>query len=159
MRSKVDYSQTSRATYKRFCEAFPDIKLSYLEFQNIIYNFNYAFRDHLFETGMKGKLPWGLGDFAVSKRRPRYKKIMPDGHELITLPVDWVKTRKAGKKIYHLNRHTDGFKFRLKWFIGSKRFLESDIYSFKPSRVTSRLITHYINQGNQGRYYEWDSLK
>jgi hypothetical protein len=159
MRSKVDYSQTSRKTYDRFRDEHPEIKLSYLEFVNIIYTFNYGFRDYLLETGMKGKLPWGIGDFAVSKRKPRTKKILEDGYELITLPIDWVKTRAAGKKIYHFNRHTEGFKFRIKWFIKSSRFLNSEIWSFKPSRITSRLITHYINQGHQHRYYEWDLIK
>lgn len=158
-RSSVEYSQTSKKTYNKFKNECPDVTLSYAEFVNIIYSFNYGFRDYLFETGMKGKLPWGIGDFAVSKRRPRPSKILKNGYEFVTLPIDWVKTKAAGKKIYHLNRHTDGFKFKLKWFIKSSRFFYSEIWSFKPSRVTSRLITHYINQGNQHKYYEWDLLK
>lgn len=159
MRTRVDYSQTSRRTYKQFCKENPEIELSYLQFIEIIYSFNYGFRDHLLETGMKGKLPWGMGDFAVSKKKPRMKKVLENGHEMITLPVDWKKSREHGKKIYHLNSHTGGFKFRVKWFIHTARFYNSELWSFKPSRVTSRLIQHYISRGHQHRYYEWDSVK
>jgi hypothetical protein len=158
-RVSVEYSQTSRSTYKLFCKEHKELKLSYLEFVNIIYTFNYGFRDYLLETGMKGKLPWGIGDFAISKRRPKQKKILEDGYELICLPVDWKKTREHGKKIYHLNTHSEGFKFRIKWFHNSVRFIFSEIWNFKPSRVTSRLIKHYITQGHQHRYYEWDSVR
>jgi hypothetical protein len=158
MRVKVDWRMASKATYRQFCEENPEIKLSYVEFQNIIYSFNEGFRDYLMETGMKGKLPWGFGDFAVTKRKPRIKKILEDGSEIISLPVDWKKTREAGKKIYHLNSHTEGFKFSIKWFLDSRRFKYSEIWTFKPSRTTSRLIRHYIQQGHQHRYYEWNTL-
>lgn len=158
-RSKVDYSQTSKSTYKQFCEEYPEISISYLEFINIIYSFNYAFRDYLLETGMKGKLPWGIGDFAVSKRKPYRHKKLKDGREVLNMPIDWKKSREKGKRIYHFNAHTEGFKFRIKWFKKSPRFIYSEIWNFKPSRITSRLIKHYIEQGHQHRYYEWDSVK
>lgn len=156
MRVKVDYSQTSKATYKRFCKDHPEIKLTYLEFVNIIYSFNYGFRDYILETGMKGKLPFGIGDFAISKRKPKRTKVLENGYEMIILPIDWKKTKEHGKRIYHMNSHTEGYKFKVKWFIKSTRFIDSELFSFKPSRVTSRLITHYINMGYQHSYYEWD---
>lgn len=159
MRTAVEYSQTSKSTYKQFCTEHPEIDIEYLDFINIIYSFNYAFRDYLLETGMKGKLPWGIGDFAVSKRKPKTKKLLDNGYEIINLPIDWAKTRKHGKRIYHMNAHTEGFKFRIKWFKKSPRFTYSEIWNFKPSRVTSRLIKHYIIEGHQHRYYEWDLVK
>lgn len=158
MRTAVEYSQTSKSTYNQFCEEHPEISISYLEFINIVYSFNYAFRDYLLETGMKGKLPWGIGDFAVSKRRPKRYKNLPNGDTIVNLPIDWKKTKQHGKKIYHMNAHTEGFKFRIKWFKKSPRFTYSEIWNFKPSRVTSRLIKHYIDKGHQHRYYEWDTL-
>lgn len=158
-RSRVDFSLTSKSTYKLFKQENPDINISYLEYVNIIYSFNYAFRDYLMETGMKGKLPWGIGDFAVSKRRPKKIKIMPDGSEKMNLPVDWAKSRNTGKRIYHFNFHTEGYKFRIKWFPKKARFEYSELFVFKPSRITSRLIKHYIDMGYQDKYYEWDLVK
>jgi len=157
MRSKRDYRQASKDTYKRWKKANPEIEITYLQFQNIIYAFNYAFRDYLLETGERAKLPWGIGDFAIQKTRPRKFKTNVRGEEVIGLPVDWKKSKELGKKVYHLNRHTDGFKFSVKWFIPTARFKYSDIWMFKPNRITSRLINHYIKKdpSNQHKYQEW----
>lgn len=161
-RVRKEYRQTARSTYDRWQALHPETQLSYLEFQNIIYSFNYAFRDYLLETGEKAKLPWGIGDFAVSKKRPPKTKISPKtGLEIISLPVDWKKTKEQGFKIYHLNRHTDGFKFLLKWFTRTARYKLSDVWVFKPIRLTSRLINHYIkkDKANLNKYQEWHLLE
>lgn len=156
MRISVEYKSASKETFKRFKEKNPDIKITYTLWANIIYNFNYAFRDMLFESGSKCKLPYGFGDFAVMKYKPKKFIISPiNGEEYVNLPIDWIKSKAAGKRIYHMNYHTEGFRFKLKWFITSARFYKSIIWSFKPSRVTSRLITHYISQGYQDKYLEW----
>jgi hypothetical protein len=155
MRVKVQYKSACKETFKRFKESNPDVKITYALWSSIIYNFNYAFRDMLFETGNKCKLPYGFGEFAIMKYRPKKFIIGQDGGEHINLPVDWAKSRIAGKRVYHMNYHTEGFTFRLKWFIATARFQKSILWSFKPSRVTSRLITHYISQGYQEKYLEW----
>lgn len=162
MRSKREYRQASKETYKRFCEELPELKLTYSEYVNIIYKFNYTFRDYLLETGERAKLPWGAGDFAISKHLPMRVKHNPHtGEELVGLPVDWKKTKLHGKKIYHLNRHTEGYKFRVKWFMTTARFRWSEVWTFKPCRMTSRLINHYILQdpANQHKYKEWELVK
>lgn len=157
-RSKCDFRMAGRHLYKEWCEEHPESDISYVEFQNIIYTFNEGFRDYLLETGQHGKLPWGFGDFVISKKKPRTKKKLEDGREIISLPIDWKKTKEAGTLRYHLNTHTEGFKFRIKWVIKSRRFKYSEVWTFKPSRISSRLLRHYINQGYQHKYYEWDSV-
>lgn len=162
MRSAREYRQASKATYNRFVEENPSINITYTEYQNIIYAFNYAFRDYLLETGEKAKLPWGIGNFAISKRIPIREKTNPKtGEPVISLPVDWKKTRELGYKVYHLNTHTEGYKFRVKWFISSARFKMCEIWTFKPNRITSRLINHYIRKDppSQHRYQEWHLLE
>lgn len=157
-RSRSDWRMAGKHLYKEWCQEHPEISISYTEFQNVIYTFNEGFRDHLLETGLKGKLPWGFGDFVVSKKKPLTKKKLKDGKEIIALPIDWKKTREKGMKIYHLNTHTEGYKFRFKWMIKTRRFKYSEVWTFKPSRISSRLIRHYINQGYQHKYYEWDGI-
>lgn len=156
MRVAVEFSQASRATYREFREANPSLDISYLQYQNIIYTFNYAYRDHALETGEKVKFPWGIGDFAITKYKPRQiKRHTVTGEDVINLPIDWKKTREQGTLIYHFNHHTEGFKFAWKWFKKSCRFKMSEIWTFKPSRISSRLIRHYINNGFQHNYSEW----
>lgn len=162
MRRKIEYRQASKETYKRWCKEHPEVRITFSEYVNIIYTFNYAFRDYLFETAEKAKLPWGIGDFVVSKYKKKKKKINPKtGEEIISLPIDWKKTKESGKIIYHLNRHTEGYRFRVKWFIDSARFRWSEIWTFRPSRDSSRLLNHYIKKDPNVQYLygEWEYRK
>jgi len=157
MRRAIEYRQASKVNYERWKEANPSMLLTFVEYQNIIYTFNTLFRDYLLETGEKGKLPWGVGDFVIVKYKKKRTKILPDGREVFNLPVNWKETRKAGHYIYHLNRHTEGFGFRWKWFPNTARYKGADIWIFKPSRITSRILNHYLTTQSeyQHRYFEW----
>jgi hypothetical protein len=160
-RVKVSYRTSSREVYNRFCAAHPSVSLSFDKWLEIIYTFNQNFRDHLLETGDRSKLPWGLGTFSISKKKTR-RSIIKDGKELIIMAVDWAKTKKAGKKIYHLNTHTDNYRYKWKWFNSDARFYQADIWVFKPSRVTSRKLAEYLKRPNSPYpqlYREWDRKK
>lgn len=160
-RVKVSYRTGSKEAYKKFCAAYPHINLTFDKWQSIIYTHNYLFRDHILETGDKIKLPWGLGAFSVTKKKVK-KFIRVKGEERIGLPVDWAKTRKAGRIIYHLNTHTDGYKFRWFWFLNDARFYHMDIWVFKPSRVSSRKLAEYLKRPNSPYpevYREWERKK
>lgn len=157
-RVKNEWRMGSKEVYHKFLLQHPEFPITYIEYQQIIYGFNYGFRDFLLETGEKGKLPWGMGDFVVSKRKPKRTKINPKtGEDLINLPINWKETKIAGYKVYHLNRHTDGFRFNFKWMKSRARFKIPYIWMFKPCRDASRLIKHYIHSSpaNQHKYHEW----
>lgn len=157
-RVKVQYRTAAKEVYDRFCAAHPNIDLSFEKWKEILYTFNHGFRDHILETGDKCKLPWGLGTFSVSKRKSK-KFAVYEGKEYIALAVDWVKTNKLGKKVFHLNNHTDGYRFKWKWFSIDCRFYLSDIWVFKPSRVSSRKLAEYLKRPNSSYpqiYREWD---
>ena len=160
MRVKVEYRSCSKECYKQFKLNNPNVQISYTDWANIIYTHNYAFRDYLLETGERVKLPWGFGYLAISKKVRKLKRVSKvTGKEIMNLPINWEKTRQKGKHVYHLNLHTEGFGFRWKWFPNSARFAHADIWYFKPSRVSSRLLTHYLKQPDyQHKYNEWDSL-
>ena len=157
MRTKVGYRSASRQAYDSFCNKFPHIKLTFNEWLEIIYNFNEEFRNYILETGDKEKLPYGLGPFAITKKKRKVKKVLPDGREFINLPIDWVKTREKGKRIYNFNFHTDGYFFGWMWFKKEARFKQHDLWRFKPSRVSSRMVAHYIKSADkyQHLYKQW----
>lgn len=149
----------SKENWVRFCTEFPDIKLSYLDWSNIIYTFNYNFRDHCLDTGEVTRLPWGFGDVCVSKKKRKKVIVLPNGQEKINLAIDWKNTKKAGKRIYHFNHHTNGFYFKWKWFPQTGRFRHHTLWVFRPSRLSSRMINHYVRQeGQPAKYREWDNV-
>jgi nucleoid DNA-binding protein len=155
MRVKIDWRSASKENYKIFCKKHPSIKLTYDEWRNILYSFNDAFKNYILETGEKAKLPFGFGEFSINKKKRRKKKGLND--EFVNLPVDWKKTKEKGKIIYNFNYHTEGFFFGWVWFKDKARLKNTDLWYFKPSRTTSRLLSHYINTDEkyQHLYREW----
>jgi nucleoid DNA-binding protein len=156
MRVKIDWRSASKENYNSFCKKHPSIKLTFDQWRNIIYSFNDAFKEYILETGERAKLPFGFGEFAINKKKRRKIKGV-DGKEFVNLPIDWKKTREKGKRIYNFNFHTEGFFFGWMWFKTTARFKHSQLWYFKPSRNTSRLLSHYINADDkyQHLYHEW----
>jgi nucleoid DNA-binding protein len=155
MRIKIDWRSASRENYNSFCKKHPSLNLSFDEWRNIIYSFNDSFKNYILETGEKAKLPFGFGEFSINKKKRRKRKGTND--EFVNLPIDWQKTREKGKIIYNFNYHTEGFFFGWMWFKESARLKNIDLWYFKASRVTSRLLSHYIktNEKYQHMYNEW----
>jgi hypothetical protein len=155
MRVKIDWRSSSKDNYVSFCKKNPSIKISFDEWKNIIYSFNESFKNYILETGEKAKLPFGFGEFSINKKKRRKRKGLND--EFVNLPIDWQKTKEKGKVIYNFNYHTEGYFFGWVWFRENVRLKNSDLWYFKPSRTTSRLLSHYIktNEKYQHIYREW----
>ena len=155
MRVKIDWRTASKENYNNFCKKHPSVKLTFDEWRNIIYSYNEHFKNYILETGEKAKLPFGFGEFSINKKNRR-KKIGLN-NEFVNLPIDWQKTKEKGKVIYNFNYHTEGFFFGWMWFKGSARLKNVDLWYFKPSRTTSRLLSHYIktNEKYQHIYRQW----
>lgn len=163
MRVKKEYRSASKEVYKRFCEAHPDVTLSFAEWKKIIYTYNFLFRDYILESGDRVKMPHGFGPFAINKKKLKPFKNFKDknGKPYINLKIDWQKTKKAGKRIYHTNKHTDGYSYHWLWLSREARFFMADTWNFKACRKASRLITTYVTKPNSlyaQLYKTWKTL-
>jgi len=155
-RVKIDWRSSSKDNYKSFCKKHISIKLTFDEWRNIIYSFNEAFKNYILETGEKAKLPLGFGEFSINKKkRKKFKQV--DGVDVINLPIDWQKSKEKGKRIYNFNYHTEGYFFGWMWFRETARLKHTNLWYFKPTRTTSRLLSHYIktDEKYQHLYREW----
>lgn len=161
MRTAIEWRSAGRDNYKDFCRRHPSVSLTYDEWKSIVYEFNESFKEYILETGDKVKFPFGFGEFSINKKkRKKYKTFIgKDGetHEIVGLPIDWQKTREKGKYIYNFNYHTEGFSFGWRWFKNTARLKNTDLWYFKASRATSRLLNHYlkVNDKYQHIYREW----
>ena len=157
MRTKIDWRSSSKESYNNFCKKHPSIKLTYDEWRNILYTYNESFKEYILETGERIKLPFGFGEFSINKKKRRRLKNNVDGKEFVNLPIDWQKTKEKGKIIYNFNYHTEGYFFGWMWFKQTARFKNFDLWYFKPSRLTSRLLSHYLKTSDkyQNIYREW----
>jgi hypothetical protein len=159
MRQHVDFSSVSDINYKDFKKKHPTIKLSYKEWRAISNSFVDHFRTHILETGERGRLPNGLGEFTIRKKK-RDKTVIINGKEYINLPVDWKASKEKGKKIYNFNYHTDGFFFGWLWCKRTTIFRNSKVWVFRPARVASRSIARYIFSDEKYKdiYKEWSAV-
>jgi nucleoid DNA-binding protein len=156
MRTKIDWRSASKENYNDFCKKNPLVQLTFDEWRNIIYLFNEQFKIYILETGEKARIPFGFGEFSINKKkRKKIKNIQ--GKEYVNLPVDWKRSKEKGKIIYNFNYHTEGYFFGWLWFKDSARIKNVDLWYFKPSRITSRLLSHYINADDKYQYiyHEW----
>lgn len=145
MRVPVEYRSASVECYRDFCKQNPQIRITAQQYFSVIRTYNNMFRDYILETGEKVKMPWGIGYFSINKKKTRkYGTNKNTGERVLALPIDWKKTRAAGKRIFNFNYHTDGYKFRWLWFNDSAYFLKSDIWNFKASRESSRSLADYL---------------
>lgn len=142
-RTAVDWRSASKDNYKAFKKKNPTIEVGFDDWKNIIYSFNELFKEQILETGDKVKLPFGFGEFSIKKKKRSRTKVI-DGKEYINLPIDWVKTKLKGKRIYNFNYHTEGYFFGWIWFNKTARFKLPYLWRFIPTRATSRLLFHYI---------------
>ena len=143
-RSACEWRSSSLANYKKFRKEFPEHKqLTYDEWRNVLFAFSEQFKFYILETGEKAKLPFGFGELSIIKKKRRKTKGPND--EYINLPIDWKRTMEKGKRMYNFNFHTEGYFFGWKWFKPRAGLVQDKLWYFKPSRVTSRILAHYIH--------------
>lgn len=154
-RVKNSYRTASKENYKRFSTKYPLFKLTFEEWKSILYGYSEVLRDYILETGEKCKLPYGLGELSINKKKQC--RFTGKDKKFIALAIDWQASRKYGKRIYNMNDHTEGYRFKWIWFKSKALFKLSKLWMFKPSRVTSRKIAEYIKKDPkyQTIYREW----
>ena len=92
------------------------------------------------------KMPYRLGTLQVVKLRSsnnRYKKYS----------IDFNLTNKYGKTIYHLNEHSDGYKYMFRWSKIKSVVKNKSKYRFVPTRTNKRNLATNI-KSNIIDYFE-----
>jgi hypothetical protein len=82
------------------------------------------------------RMPHGMPPLRIQK-----KKVILD-----KLRVDWESTKKNDRKMYHLNKHSDGYFFKFFWDKRSGTRTGGNIYKFYPNREHRHYLSHYIKK-------------
>ena len=120
-------------------------RLNHIQFSKVISLFNEKVIDRIIFDNYEFNLI-GLG--TLSLRKNKIKKFV-DGKVNDKMAIDWAKTRKYGKRVYHLNPHTDGYKYLFD-FKPSRIFKNINYYEFKIARRNSRYLAKILK--NQDDY-------
>ena len=107
-----------KQTYRRICDEF-----------------NKLFIDEILISSEEMRLPYRLGTIRVKKSKMKYD-------DKNKLKIDWAASKKLGKRIYHLNDHTGGYKYRFYWTKGIVKNITA--YSFIPTRTNTRRLASIL---------------
>lgn len=130
MRSKK--STTFRDMYRTM-----PIEVDYSLYKRILDEMCKVILEYIFERSEGFKMPYGLGFIQVGKYRP---KTMTSK----SLSVDYKTSKEYDKRIYHLNEHSDGYKYRLYWSKQPKTFPDRYKYQLNLVRQNKRRLAQLI---------------
>lgn len=130
-------SYTTSDMYRYWCEENVDVDVSYLRFKRIIDKVNKTILEQLQDASEGFKMPYGLGYIQVVKYKPK-------GYTDKSLSVDYKASKEYDKKIYHLNEHSQGYKFRLYWSKLPATFPDRYKYSLSFVRANKRRLAQLI---------------
>ncbi len=133
MRNKKSY--TIRDMYKEYRKINEEV--SYVRYKRILDSFNKIILDALLKRSELVKMPCGLGYVCICKYKP---KTLTDK----SLSVDYKASAECGKRIYHLNEHSDGYKYRLYWSKQPRVFPDIYKYSLNLVRANKRALAQLI---------------
>lgn len=152
-RPKYSWRSASKTNYQAFKIKYPKSPLTFKEFSKIIYTYNQGLMDYVMETGDQIWLPHGFGMLSINRKKTEKYFIDKQGREHIILPIDWKATQQEGERIFLMNHHTKGYRFKWFWFKSSALFRMHDLYAFKPARVHSRKMALLLNT-NPAKYLD-----
>ena len=123
-------------TFKDIYKTMP-IEVTYGLYKRVLDEMCNVILEHVLDRSEGFKMPYGLGFIQVGKYRP--KTLSPQ-----SLSVDYKTSKEYDKKIYHLNEHSDGYKYRLYWSKIPRTFAERYKYQLGFVRQNKRKLAQLI---------------
>lgn len=123
-------------TFRDMYHTMP-VDVPYALYKRILREMCSIILEHVFERSEGFKMPFGLGFIQIGKYRP---KTYTDK----SLSVDYKSSKEYGKRIYHLNEHSNGYKFRLYWSKIPKVFPDRYKYQLNLVRANKRKLAQLI---------------
>lgn len=113
------------------------IEVPYAQYKRILEEMCKIILETIFESSDGFKMPFGLGFIQVGKYKPK-------AFTYNSLSVDYKASKEYDKRIYHLNEHSNGYKYRLHWSKIPQTFPDRYRYQLSLVRANKRLLAQYI---------------
>jgi len=148
-KNKIQNPYTLKDTYKFYCEDVRSSKIydiPYETYKNICNDFYKEMMNHVVERNGTFKMPYRMGSLFVLKEKVNVNKL--NGHS-----VDWKLTNECGKLVFHLNEHTNGYKYTYQWDKKETKLPNLYYYRLVPTRANKRRLAELIKTGDYD-YFE-----
>ena len=124
-------------SYSDYIEPNTQYDITYATFKDIVIDYFKYIRDNIIENSREVKLPCRLGTLAIVKRKPK-------NYDSKSLRVDYHASKIYGKTIYHLNEHSNGWKYNFHWQKKDICIKNRSAYQFIACRALKRQLAQYI---------------
>lgn len=112
-------------------------KVEYSLYKRILDKMSQIIAEAVLDRSEGFKMPCGLGYIQVGKYQPK-------DYNSKSLSIDYKSTREYGKVIYHLNEHSNGYKYRLHWSKVPMTFADRYKYQLCLVRANKRKLAQLI---------------
>ena len=136
MDHKIRNRKQSYTTYDIYNNYDKKDQIPYSTFRNIVDKLNDSILSVL-QNGQNYKLPCSLGTVQIVKYKPK-------GYNEHSLSIDLNDSKKLDKRIYHLNEHSNGYKYRLYWSKQPFSFTNRYKYQLCFTRANKRQLAQLI---------------
>ena len=145
----LDNNKTIKDAYKEYekeitKDTFFDI--GYKDYRKACEMFNKEICEKILLNAEEFILPYRLGSIRIKKRKMSFK-------DKARLKIDWQETKKLGSIVYHMNDHTDNFRFGWKWDRTSTIVKNKQVYSFEATRANKRRLASLLKDRLSGVDY------
>lgn len=123
-------------TFRDMYRTMP-VEVDYGLYKRILDEMCIVILEHVLNASEGFKMPYGLGFIQIGKYRPK-------NLDSESLSVDYKTSNELGKRIYHLNEHSDGYKYRLYWSRIPRTFPDRYKYQLKLVRQNKRKLAQLI---------------
>jgi hypothetical protein len=121
-------------------------EIEYNDYVEIVTDFYKEMIDHVLLKNWKFVLPFNMGDVYVVKSKLNLRNLINRG-------LDWKVTIETGKRVYHLNEHSNGYKYFYHWDKTRSRLKKLYLYRFQLTRENKRRLAKLIKSGEYD-YFE-----
>ncbi len=113
------------------------VEVNYSLYRRVLQTMCSIILEHVLNASEGFKMPFGLGLLQVCKYKPK---------ELTSksLSLDYKTSKEYNKHIYHLNEHSNGYKFRLYWSKIPRTFPDRYKYQLGFVRKNKRYLAQLI---------------
>ena len=123
--------------YSPFIDQNNDIDIPYDRFKAVLDSCNKLILETIQDSSECFKMPNGLGQVVVVK-------YLPKAYNEKSLSCDYKSSKELNKKIYYLNEHSNGYKYRLYWSKIPMTFSDRYKYQLMFTRANKRNLAKLI---------------
>lgn len=121
----------------KYYKANSTYKVEYSLYKRILDKMSQIIAEAVLDRSEGFKMPCGIGYIQVGKYQPK-------NYNSKSLSIDYKSTREYGKVIYHLNEHSNGYKYRLHWSKVPMTFADRYKYQLCLVRANKRKLAQLI---------------